>query len=317
MQAPSNYLVTPYLQRTKWHPRHAYRLHALGRERLPRKLAAGFTLVELLVVIAIIGILVSLLLPAVQAAREAARRTNCVNNEVQLALAIHSYEFHFETLPPGVTNPTGPIRNEPQGLAISWIVKVLPYMEENTLFKHFDMALGAYAPANAKVRSTGISTIQCPSEGNEFYDSDHKVANGSYVGCHNDVEAPIDKDNHGVLFLNSKIRYSEIEDGSSKTLLLSEARLSNDELGWVSGTRATLRNTGTKPNAGPTPDEIPEADKEEKVNSLEVGGFSSRHPGGVNTAFADGSVHFISNDIDPQTFQQLGNRADGQIMKPF
>src|SRR5262245_37938262 len=87
---------------------------------IPRTAANAFTLVELLVVIAIIGILVALLLPAIQASREAARRTSCVNNEVQLALAIHSYEFHYETLPPGVTNPTGPIRSEPQGLHISW-----------------------------------------------------------------------------------------------------------------------------------------------------------------------------------------------------
>ena len=276
----------------------------------------GFTLVELLVVIAIIGILVALLLPAVQAAREAARRTSCVNNEVQIALALHGYEFHFETLPAGSTNLTGPIRNEPQGLAISWIVRILPYMEENTLFKKFDMALGAYAPANAKVRAAEMVTIQCPSEGGEFYNEAHTIANGSYMGCHNDLEAPIDKDNHGVLFLNSQIRYSDIEDGSSKTLMLSEALVSKDELGWVSGTRATLRNTGTKPNGNKSPDAAVDGEKE-PVNSLEVGGFSSRHPGGVNTAFADGSVHFISDDIDMQLFQQLGNRADGQIMKPL
>src|SRR5215210_2966360 len=114
--------------------------------------ARAFTLVELLVVIAIIGILVALLLPAIQAAREAARRTNCVNNEVQVALAIHNYEFHFETLPPGVTNPAGPIRSEPEGNHVGWIVRILPYMEEIVLWKHFDASLGAYAPANAQVR---------------------------------------------------------------------------------------------------------------------------------------------------------------------
>jgi len=283
------------------------------RQATPR----AFTLVELLVVIAIIGILVALLLPAIQASREAARRTSCVNNEVQLVLANHSYEFHFETLPPGVTNPTGPIRSEPEGLHVSWIVRILPYMEENTLFKLFDVSLGAYAPENAKVRAAVVSTLICPSEPGEEANADHTIAYNSYVGCHNDLEAPIDKDNHGLLFLNSKIRYSEIEDGSSKTILLSEALVSPSDLGWVSGTRATLRNTGSKLNSGPTPEWVPDAPKEKPANSLAVGGFSSRHPGGINAGFADGSVRFISNEIEPDLLHQLGNRADGQIMKPF
>lgn len=277
----------------------------------------AFTLVELLVVIAIIGILVALLLPAVQASREAARRTSCVNNEVQLALAVHSYEFHFETLPPGVTNPTGPIRNEPQGLHISWITRILPYLEENALYKHFDFSAGAYAPVNAKVRAAEVASLQCPSEPDEFLNEGQTIAQTSYVGCHNDVEAPINTDNNGLLFLNSKIRYSEIEDGSSKTILLSETLLSPDELGWVSGTRATLRNTGTQPNAGVDTDSNKPAAKDKTINTLAVGGFSSRHPGVINVALADGSVRAISDQIDMELFRQLGNRADGQIMKPF
>jgi prepilin-type N-terminal cleavage/methylation domain-containing protein/prepilin-type processing-associated H-X9-DG protein len=277
----------------------------------------GFTLVELLVVIAIIGILVALLLPAIQAAREAARRTSCVNNEVQLALAVHSYEFHFEMMPPGVTNPTGPIRSEPQGMHISWLVKILPYIEETTLFKHFDQSLGAYAPANAKARAAVISALICPSEPGEDTNEDKTLATNNYVGCHHDVEAPIDANNHGVLFLNSKIRYSDIEDGSTKTILLSEALGRPDSLGWASGTRATLRNTGSKPNSEHEPDNTANAPKEKPVNSLYVGGFSSRHPGGINVALCDGSVRFLTEDIDVETLHQLGNRADGQIMKDF
>src|SRR4051794_1815485 len=260
---------------------------------------AAFTLVELLVVIAIIGILVALLLPAIQAAREAARRTSCVNNEVQLALAVHSYEFHFETLPPGTTNPAGPIRNEPNGNHDSWIARVLPYFEENTLFRKFDAAVGAYAPANAPVRAAEINCLICPSEPGETFNQEHTIARSTYAGCHNDVEAPIDKDNHGLLFLNSKIRYSDIEDGSSKTILLSEKLLGPDDLGWVSGTRATLRNTGTQPNwaAGDRSKSLVELAEEKPANSLFVGGFSSHHPGIVNIAFADGSVHALSDSI--------------------
>src|SRR5690606_30133693 len=103
----------------------------------------AFTLVELLVVIAIIGILVALLLPAIQAAREAARRTSCMNNLTQLGLALHNYEFHFEALPPGTTNPDGPIRNEPQGNHVSWIVRILPYIEERVLWRNFNAEAGA------------------------------------------------------------------------------------------------------------------------------------------------------------------------------
>src|SRR6476659_1907576 len=114
----------------------------------------AFTLVELLVVIAIIGVLVALLLPAVQSAREAARRVSCVNNLTQLGLSLHNYEFHFEALPAGVTNPDGPIRNEPQGNHVGWIVRILPYLEQNALSRHFDQAAGVYADTNSEVRST-------------------------------------------------------------------------------------------------------------------------------------------------------------------
>src|SRR5437870_1360110 len=117
---------------------------------------SGFTLVELLVVIAIIGILVALLLPAVQSAREAARRVTCLNNIVQLNLATHGYEFHFEHLPPGVVNPDGPIRSEPQGTHVGWIVQILPYMEQNQLARRFDQAAGAYADKNGQVRAAQI-----------------------------------------------------------------------------------------------------------------------------------------------------------------
>jgi prepilin-type N-terminal cleavage/methylation domain-containing protein len=284
------------------------------RMALPRLGRRAFTLVELLVVIAIIGVLISLLLPAIQAAREAARRTQCLNNLSQLGVALHNYEFHFESLPPGVTNPDGPIRSEPHGIHVSWLVKVLPYMEGIILFRQFDQDAGAYAPANARVRASRQDMFVCPSDGSISFNENDGAAPNSYAGCHHDAEAPIDKDNNGLLFLNSKVRYSDIYDGSSKTILVSEALSRGSNLGWVSGTRATLRNTGTieiaRVGGGRENDDGP-------VDPLHVGGFGSYHAGGVNITLADGSSTFISERIDRDLLRRLGNRADGEIIESF
>lgn len=284
----------------------------------------GFTLVELLVVIAIIGILVGLLLPAVQAAREAARRTQCVNNLMQLGLAVHHYEFNYEHLPAGCINPQGPIRNEPMGQDVSWIAQILPQLEEGAAYEQFDPEAGAYSAKNLPVRQHGIVTLRCPSE--PRMSRDDKLAVSSYVGCHHDQEAPIDADNSGLLFLNSKIRFSDIRDGSTYTLLLGEAPITPDNLGWTSGTRATLRNTSgifpprsdrqvqaieLREGAGVEKDADPVEEK--RIESLHVGGFGSYHTGGANFVLADGSVHFFSQQMDRQVFQYMGNRADGEM----
>jgi prepilin-type N-terminal cleavage/methylation domain-containing protein len=206
----------------------------------------AFTLVELLVVIAIIGILVAMLLPAIQAAREAARRSACSNKMMQFGMAIHGYESAHGVLPPGVTNPTGPIRNQPVGQHISWIVHLLPYMEENVVYRHIDLEAGAYDPKNKDVRELSVAGLICPSDSIEGA----SPAVTSYAGCHHDVEAPIDADNHGVLFLNSRLRMKDISDGAKYTIFAGEKLFEQKvpDLGWMSGTRATLRNTGTPLN---------------------------------------------------------------------
>ncbi len=286
----------------------------------------GFTLVELLVVIAIIGILVGLLLPAVQAAREAARRTQCVNNLMQLGLAVHHYEFNFEHLPSGVINPDGPIRNEPIGQDVSWIAQILPQIEEGAAYARFDQEAGAYSPKNQPVRQHAIGTLLCPSA--SWTVREDKLAMSSYVGCYHDQEAPIDADNNGLLFLNSKVRFADIRDGSTYTLLLGEAPITSDNLGWTSGTRATLRNSsGIFPpkseqqsqliGMGEEMGDVIETDIVEKsrIESLYVGGFGSYHTGGANFVLADGSVQFLSQNIDKKTFQFMGNRADGEMIE--
>jgi prepilin-type N-terminal cleavage/methylation domain-containing protein/prepilin-type processing-associated H-X9-DG protein len=205
---------------------------------MKRARSAAFTLVELLVVIAIIGILVALLLPAIQAARESARRAQCTNNLRQIALAIHDFEMANEHLPAGTNNPTGPIENLPQGLCISWIARILPHLEEGPRFNQLDLSASAYAAVNDPVRQSTIGLLLCPSSNSE------SGPFSNYAGCHNDVEAPINTDNTGVMFLNSAVTRDDLKDGSAYTLLVGEKFVNESDLGWLSGSPATLRNTG-------------------------------------------------------------------------
>lgn len=288
-----------------------------GRLRRVLRTRAAFTLVELLVVIAIIGILVGLLLPAVQAAREAARRSQCSNHLMQLGLSLHHFEFNNGHFPAGVINADGPIRDEAVGQHVSWIVQILPHIEERVAYNRFDLAAGAYAEVNKPVSQHRISILQCPSAP-DVYNSGGGAALSSYVGCHHDAESPIDSDNNGILYLNSKVRFADIIDGSSYTILLGESFIKEGDLGWVSGTSATLRNTGTimagyRRNAFDAPEED-EALDSEQPRSLQVGGFDSYHTGGAQFVLADGSVKFLSQNIDPELFKHLGNRADEELI---
>jgi prepilin-type N-terminal cleavage/methylation domain-containing protein/prepilin-type processing-associated H-X9-DG protein len=199
---------------------------------------SAFTLVELLVVIAIIGILVALLLPAIQASRESARRASCTNNMSQLILGVHEYEAAHESYPAGTVNPKGPIQNVPNGHHISWIVRILPHIEEGVLFNHIDTSLSAYHQKNDRARQTVLNVLVCPSSRADFWPY------SNYAGCHHDAEAPIDTNNRGVFFLNSKLTRDDIKDGAGYTLFLGEKLVNNFELGWISGTPSTLRNTG-------------------------------------------------------------------------
>ncbi|HUY33935.1 MAG TPA: DUF1559 domain-containing protein [Pirellulales bacterium] len=219
----------------------------------------AFTLVEVLIVIAIIGMLIAILLPAIQAARESARRRSCANNLAQLALAVAHYESVHATLPPGTIDAKGPITSRAVGYHMSWMAQILPYVEQPNAFRHLDFSVGAYAPKNLAVRQMVLHVLECPSSSAGFAPSG--VGESHYAGCHHDVEAPIDADNHGVFHLNSFVGFDDILDGRAQTIFFGEKtfslsnfqRTTGGDLGWLSGTRAMLRNTGTPINATSRP----------------------------------------------------------------
>jgi prepilin-type N-terminal cleavage/methylation domain-containing protein/prepilin-type processing-associated H-X9-DG protein len=284
-------------------------------------LLRGFTLIELLVVIAIIAVLIALLLPAVQAAREAARRAQCVNNVMQLAIAVQNYESSHEVLPPGVVNPSGPILDQPVGYHFGWLPQILPYMEMRNVYNHFNFNSGLYDTRNSTTRMTLVRGFLCPSDPGPNRGAG-AASMTSYVGSHHDVEAPIAANNKGVLFLNSAIRYEDVSDGTSQTIVLGEKLNDGLGLGWASGTRASLRNSGSTINRSTGPGAISivtsgtsGADDDAHASTPAfVGGYSSRHPGGGNFAFGDGSVRFLKNSITASVFRLLSSRADGEII---
>jgi prepilin-type N-terminal cleavage/methylation domain-containing protein len=310
----------------------------------------GFTLIELLVVSAVIAILISLLLPAVQQAREAAKRTQCKNNLRQIGVALQTYHDQFEMLPAGTVNADGPIRNEPAGYHHNWVIALLPHLDQRPLAAIIDTDVGVYDLRNREARRTRVPLLLCPSD--PARDSASLTGERleplltNYAGCHHPVEAPIDDDNRGVLFLNSFLRFSEVEDGTSKTIAVGEFQRAMDDLGWASGTRATLRNCGMPLNTTPgggayyadpefhrnaladwswsnrrelqaTLDETENVLQDADRLKLIVGGFGSSHVGGTQALMVDGSAHFLSDNTQGDVYHTLGDRADYQLVGEF
>jgi prepilin-type N-terminal cleavage/methylation domain-containing protein/prepilin-type processing-associated H-X9-DG protein len=321
----------------------------------------GFTLVELLVVIAIIGILVALLLPAVQAAREAARRSQCSNNIRQLALALHNHYDAKKRFPHGTYNyidsymSQPPPYNDKQNRRC-WLHDTMAYFEENSLYIEFDayMKTGGMALFFPKA-NTIIPTLMCPSDPTNpktktwnqggaqpvcggYPPELSQGFSGNYVACAGDryfngsdpVSGYLDSAKlNGLFFAVSKVKFKDVTDGTAKTAMLSELILSPDNTandirgryynpshGGVNFTTLYTPNTFVPDHLTWSSDPVPEAPCEDYSTEMYVIA-RSYHPGGVNFAMADGSVHFIASEIDSVVYRTLGSRAGGEQTGSF
>ena len=271
----------------------------------------AFTLVELLVVIAIIGILVALLLPAVQAAREAARRMSCNNNLKQIALALHNYHDTYNALPMGwigLETPNGRVLSEGQP-GWGWAAHVLPFIEQNTVTDIVRDTLPITDPLNLPARQTHLPVFRCPSDAGsqEFFDLEDtngavlaNVPVANYVGMFGTtplsnclgLPAGVQCNSDGPFFHNSSTRFRDFLDGTSNTLLIGERYSKHGESTWL--------------GAVPTADEPPNS----PGSHLDDPG--SYHPAGTNFAFADGSVHIIVETIDLAVYYGLATMQGGE-----
>ena len=312
-----------------------------------RRQARGFTLVELLVVIAIIGILVALLLPAVQSAREAARRMQCSNRMKQLALGLHNYATGLNRFPPGYISNVTPTSsktwctNHSQHHGAPWTVLVLPYIEEQGRYDLFDFRgtfrstsdynAGSVTLANRAAWDQPLAKYQCPSDPS----SRPGVNNINYFGVQGGGEESeatcFHRErvafNNGVLFHNSDIRFKDIRDGTTNVFLLGETRYvptkvhrpTNDTYGgWASSARldgspnpytqaSAVFQINAIPGTGGRPIELP-LNPDMFFKMSKL--FGSNHAGGCFFAMCDGSVQFVAESIDLEMYQDLAARSN-------
>ena len=310
--------------------------------RISSRSHRGFTLIELLVVIAIIAVLIALLLPAVQQAREAARRTQCKNNLKQMGLAIHNYESSFTIFPPssisgfgkGVWGYPGTGANDPVIRLHSFASLILPYVDGATLYNTLDYNVSSLAPANRTAASKVISSYRCPSYSGPDFSTDplyvttvgyDKFAIRNYValGAKTVLGLSGSFPAEGVMYPQSKNGFRDITDGTSSTLLIAETREEKASV-WIDGTSASVAarwmSTSSPTYSGNTTSINYQPYFQGGVFPNSIGqnwGPSSRHVGGAHHLLCDGSVRFISENIDVNTYDSLTSRNGGEIVGEY
>ncbi len=295
----------------------------------------GFTLIELLVVIAIIAVLIGLLLPAVQKVREAAARTQSLNNLKQIGLAMHNYHGANERFPPGFASRAASVNGDGLGPGWGWGAHLLPYLEQDNLYRQIDLAKDIADPVHAQVRVQPLKVFLCPSDspprptftvvadgGSPICD----VAFSNYVGMGGTFEVTGFPDtNNGVLYRNSRTRVGDVTDGTSNTLFVIERESKRSPMTtWV----GAVTNAVNPPLNPAFEDEGPPtlvltntgeaADGRTPNNSLgHVEDAGSRHSSVTCCLLCDGSVRLISNAVAPATWEALGTRAGGEVVGDY
>jgi prepilin-type N-terminal cleavage/methylation domain-containing protein len=292
----------------------------------------GFTLIELLVVIAIIAILIALLLPAVQQAREAARRTQCRNNLKQMGLALHNYADTHSVFPPGYFF-RGPLMQDNQrnvhalrGPGWAWSTMILPFLEAGNIYNRMDVTgLPLHQPPNRQLIATPMPIARCPSSshhdhirigtaGARWAYHDPGILAANYVGSSGAFvqsaffDAPADRRN-GLLLEEQSLRFRDIPDGTSNTIHIGETRQWGGgithgpgsflwDATWYGFFHPTSSGTGCCPNNSTRTGQFRINPPSLASNAIKRESFSSYHVGGAFFLFADGAVRFISETID-------------------
>ena len=291
---------------------------------------SGFTLIELLVVIAIIATLAALLLPAVQAAREASRRTQCRNNLHQIGVALHNYHDSSRCFPPGYASAFDNAGND-TGSGWGWAAILLPQVEQVALHNSANFELPIESAPNAAARISVVPTYICPSDAFKENWSAIKrdplgnplaticqIASANYIGVFGVSEPGIYGE--GIFFRDSKVAIRDVTDGTSTTLMVGERSNTWCDATWVGAvTEASLF-------PGPKSPALPQVQNSSGMvlghtsegppsgPGLECNNFSSLHSQGASFLYVDGHVQFVSSSIDRQVFNAMATRGGGETV---